>query len=341
MMLNTCVGALKGVKRIDMKFLIIGLGSMGKRRIRNLQALHTGTIIGVDLRDDRRKEVEEKYNIKTIKNLQDVPIDLIDAVIVSTPPDKHDFGIQYAIDNRKPVFVEASVVLGKLEDLQALARKKHVLVCPSCTFRFHPAIQIIKKLVVSGTFGKVTNFSYHMGQYLPDWHPWEKLSDCYTSKKETGGAREMVAFELTWLTDVVGFPKRIVGFFGKTISMGVDIDDTYAFSLDCGGKYGTVTVDVVARYATRRFLLNLEYGQILWSWDDPFIRIYGAKKKKWSSRSYQKGTAAKGYNKNIAEDMYVDEMRAFINAIKGKRQFQNTLSDDINVLKLLYSVEGQ
>ena len=49
-----------------MNFLIIGLGSMGKRRVRNLQALGYRNIIGFDMREDRRKEAKEKYGIQTV-----------------------------------------------------------------------------------------------------------------------------------------------------------------------------------------------------------------------------------------------------------------------------------
>ena len=44
-----------------MKFLIIGLGSMGKRRIRNLQYLGYSKIFGFDLNEDRRQEAVNKY----------------------------------------------------------------------------------------------------------------------------------------------------------------------------------------------------------------------------------------------------------------------------------------
>ena len=48
-----------------MEILVIGLGSMGKRRIRNLKALNINDIISYDLREDRRIEVENTYKIKT------------------------------------------------------------------------------------------------------------------------------------------------------------------------------------------------------------------------------------------------------------------------------------
>ncbi len=55
----------------DMKFLQVGLGSMGKRRIRCLKRLGEENIIGFDLKEERRKETEEKYKIKTFENFED------------------------------------------------------------------------------------------------------------------------------------------------------------------------------------------------------------------------------------------------------------------------------
>jgi len=322
-----------------MKFLIIGLGSMGKRRVRNLQSLKAGEILGFDLREDRRKEVEEKYKIKTIGNLKDLDFIDIDAIIISTPPDKHNQYIKLAIKNKKPAFVEASVILGDLERLNILSKRKRVLIAPSCTARFHPAIKKIKSLIKSGKYGKITNFSYHCGQYLPDWHPWENVKNFYVSKKETGAAREMVPFELTWIVDLVGFPKKIKGFYGKTMDVGADIDDTYVFSLDFGNFYGNIIIDVVSRYATRSLILNMEKGQILWRWEENFVKLYDAVNKKWENYFFQRGKTVKGYNKNIIENIYIEEMRKFIVAIQGKDKFPNSLDDDIGILKLLNKIE--
>ena len=41
-----------------LKIIVVGLGSMGKRRIRNLLKLGYCDIIGFDPRDDRRKETK-------------------------------------------------------------------------------------------------------------------------------------------------------------------------------------------------------------------------------------------------------------------------------------------
>ena len=43
-----------------MKFLIVGLGSMGKRRIRNLHVNGEKNIIGFDIRPEKIKKTQKK-----------------------------------------------------------------------------------------------------------------------------------------------------------------------------------------------------------------------------------------------------------------------------------------
>ena len=47
-----------------MKILVIGLGSMGKRRIRLIRDMYsTFEIFGVDGREDRRNDAKEQFRI--------------------------------------------------------------------------------------------------------------------------------------------------------------------------------------------------------------------------------------------------------------------------------------
>ena len=324
-----------------MKFLIVGLGSMGKRRIRCLKSLGYEDIVGYDVRKDRREESIKKYGIEVVDDLKKLDLSSIDTIIVSTPPDRHNEYIKLAIDDKIPAFVEASVILEGLEELNELAKKNNVFIAPSCTMKFHPAIKEIKNIVQSEIYGKVTNFSYHTGQYLPDWHPWEDVKDYYVSKKETGGCREIVPFELTWMVDIFGFPEDLCGYYGKTMDVGADIDDTYVISLKFKESYGCMVVDVVSRYAIRSLILNLEYGQIMWRWDENVVKLYDAINERWIHYYLPEGKSVEGYNKNIIEDMYIEELKTFIDSISGKCKFPNTLDEDIKVLKLLYKFEGK
>ncbi|HBM15428.1 MAG TPA: gfo/Idh/MocA family oxidoreductase [Lentisphaeria bacterium] len=321
------------------KFLIIGLGSMGKRRIRCLKALgFDREIIGFDLRADRREEAQNKYGVKTIAEIEHLNFDEIKAVIVSLPPDKHALGAKVAIDHNKPVFIEASVVLEDVLEIQAY-NQANVFVAPSCTLFFHPIIKEIKAIVLSGKYGRVTNFSYHSGQYLPDWHPWEDVKDYYVSNRVTGGAREIVPFELTWITDIIGMPQDIKGVFAKTMDCKADIEDSYAFTLKFKNAIGSMIVDVAARYATRNLVINLENAQIQWRWDEGKMRIYEAASPSWIEYKQPESKPVAGYNVNINENMYVEELQAFLEGIKDRKQYPNTIEGDIAILKLLKAVE--
>lgn len=325
-----------------MNFLIIGLGSMGKRRIRCLNALgYKGSITGFDLRKDRRDESENLFGIKIIEKVTADLLKKYNGIIISVPPDQHNQYIKLAISAKIPAFVEASVNIEGLDELSRLAKDAGVFIAPSCTLLFHPAIKDIRRIIISEEFGKITNFSYHCGQYLPDWHPWEKVSEYYVSKRETGGGREIVPFELTWIVDLIGYPERVTGFFGKTMDVGADIDDTYVICMDFGRCLGTLTVDVVSRFATRSLILNLEKGQILWNWTEHQIKVYDAMNQRWIRYQNPEGTSITGYNKNIIDDMYIDELRSFINAFKNPERFPNTLDKDIEVLKILNRAEGK
>ena len=88
-----------------LKFLIIGLGSMGKRRIRNLLFNGECQITGYDISPERREEAKIKYGIETIADFKKISVKDIDAIIISTPPNKHGEYIRLALKNKKHFFV--------------------------------------------------------------------------------------------------------------------------------------------------------------------------------------------------------------------------------------------
>lgn len=322
------------------KYLVIGLGSMGKRRIRCLLALGISckAILGTDIREDRCKEAEEEYGIQIVSGEEEIDFADIRAVIVSLPPDRHEEGAKIALRHQKPVFIEASVVLEDVLEIRKM-NKNNVLVAPSCTMIYHPMIRQIKDIVDSQQYGRVCNFSYHSGQYLPDWHPWENVEDYYVSNRVTGGAREIVPFELTWMVYVFGYPRAVKGYCRKTRNVGCDIEDSYACVIDYGNMLGSLMVDVVGRNAARNLVINFEEAQLQWRWDKKKIEIYEADSRRWKVIHQEECVYKQGYNENIVEKMYIDELSAFLEKIDSNEEFTNTLEKDIDVLKLLMLLE--
>lgn len=324
-----------------MNVIIFGLGSMGKRRARCLQKLGASRIYGFDINPTRVEEAK-LCNIEATSDFTALPLSTVDAYFICTPPDKHEVYLEHALTFGKPCFVEASVILGKLESINHEAKTKGIFIAPSCTMLFHPAIAMLQEIIKSQKYGKMTNFSYHCGQYLPDWHPWESVKDYYVSNYLTGGCREIVPFELTWITHCFGMPSKALACYGSTMDVGADIDDTYAISLQFKNNFGAMLVDVTSRYAIRSLILNFERAQIQWRWDDNCLNVYEAATQLWHKLSFEpKAASAKGYNQNITEEMYINEVSAFLTAIHSPNSYPNSLQNDIQILKLLKTLEQE
>ncbi len=327
-----------------MKFLIIGLGSMGKRRIRCLKALGFNKIIGYDINQDRGVDVAKKYSIQICgENLSEtIEKENIDGVIISTSPEQHVKYINMCIDRRVSCFVEASVTdINGLKKAKDKADKLNISICPSCTMKYYNGPRTIKELIVGEqTIGKCLYFNYVTGQYLPDWHPWEDINDYYVSKRETGGGRELVPFELTWLNDTFGIPKIINATKRKLSDMDADIDDFYNFTLQYNECVGNITIEVLSRpVATRKFLAVGSEGLLSYcgSTNKIIVEKVG-ENEKWEM-TLEAGNKEDGYIN--PEEPYVSEIKDFINTIRysNANAFPSHLSDDIMILELLEAIE--
>ncbi|MFX1385068.1 MAG: Gfo/Idh/MocA family protein [Promethearchaeota archaeon] len=323
-----------------MKILVIGLGSMGKRRLRNLKALNIDNIIGFDLREDRRIEAENKYKIKTFGTFEEAIEQRPDVFIISTPPDTHIDYQLYAAKSNIPFLAEDSVVKDGIEELIEIVNQKNIVGYPSSTLRFHPSVKKVKELVDNNEIGTLCTFTYHAGQYLPDWHPWENVTDFYASKRETGGAREIVAFELRWLTWIFGDIKSVYGDVKKTLDFGADIDDIYQVLLFFkSGLVAHMLIDVVSRVFYRTLRLLGEEGVIEWEWLEKKVKCYKSKINNWEIYNLGSGTTIEGYDESVIEEPYINELKEFLDAVKGKDKASFTLEEDYHILDILYKIE--
>jgi predicted dehydrogenase len=315
-----------------MKFLSVGLGSMGKRRIGNLHSLGFREIVGFDLSSERRQETADRLGIEICESMEEGLATDPDAVIISTPPDQHTPYAMIAAEAGKPFFTEASVLDDGLADLEALATRKGVVAAPSCTMKFLPAMVAAQKVLDDGDVGHVQTFSHHFGEYLPRWHPWEDYRNFYVSKKLTGACREIVPFELVWLTGLCGSVDTVSAFRAKVGDFDVDIDDAYHLILKfASGCLGSLQVDVLQRVGYRESRFVCSKGVIAWDFDSRRLLVY---REDGSWKEY-----ADTYTQKSVEGFYIDEVAAFIAAVRGEKEWPHSISQDREVLKVLRAAE--
>lgn len=327
-----------------MKFLVIGVGSMGQRRVRNLQALGFEDIAGFDLREDRLEEAARKYSIETFSDF-DLALSAYNPSIfvISTSPEYHMFYANRAFEKGISCFIEASVIeADKILDLHRKCVGTGVVMAPSCTMRYFPGPKKVKELVESGVIGKPLNINYQSGQYLPDWHPWEQIEEFYVSNRETGGCREIVPFELTWLNDIFGEPNAKGCLKAKVTDMNADIDDIYHCLLEYPDNVtASLTVEVVSRpNATREMRILGSIGEIVFSADENCVRYSTIEDMNWNKIEFGEGTVESGYIN--PEEPYIAEMKDFTNAVANSDSslFPNSLEQDYYVLQTLYELEA-
>jgi len=320
-----------------LKILVVGLGSMGKRRIRNLQYLKQEKIIGFDSREDRCKEASEKYSIETFQDITRVLDEKPDAMVISTPPDLHMKYAKIALENKIHFFTEASVVQDEMEDIIEMLDKNEMVGLPSCTMRYHPIVNKIRDILGKNIIGKPLSFLYHSGQYLPDWHPWEDYRKFYVAKRETGACREIVAFELVWLIELFGKIKTVSARKTKVSNLEVDIDDIYNILLEFeNGIESTMTVDVIARFPFRQIKILGENGVILADWSERNVK-YFTNDKGWIESKIDDGKIEENYIHG--EGPYIEEMKTFLEAVQKKREQSYTFREDFEILKTLELIE--
>lgn len=307
-----------------MKALVIGLGSMGRKRTQIL-AEQGVEVSGIDMREDRRRYAEKEFGITTFdcfeKGLEIRP----DFLVICNKPNEHLYYVKFGLENDIHTFSEENCV-SEFELIDEVIRlsesKKSIIAATSCSFRYHPCVRRIKKNVDDEILGgKNKGFvTYHCGSYLPDWHAYEKVSDYYVNDKETGGGRDMIVFEFEWLQWIFGDVKSVTAVTKKYSEYEADIFDTYQIiSGFKDGNTALVAIDVLLRWANRYFRYVTEFGEINWDYNSHHINMYDAREGKWTIMPEAPISGPyKGWNQM---DMYRDEIRHFIDAVQGKTEY--------------------
>ncbi len=317
-----------------MNIVVIGLGSMGKRRIRLIKEMYPNyLIIGIDRREDRRIAVKEQFNINTFAVLEEIETD-VDCTFICTSPLSHAAIIKECLERKWHVFTELNLIdTGYSENMQ-LAEEKNRVLFLSSTFFYREEIKYIRSKIAAG---KKWNYVYHIGQYLPDWHPWENYKDFFIGDKRTNGCREILAIELPWLIGTFGKVAKTNVVSDKMTKLNIGFDDNYIISVTHeNGNKGALIVDVVSPVAVRKFEVYTE-GSYL-SWNGTPESIYEFEPESKDLRPVlltERAERREGYSSFVVENAYRNEIREFFHAVSGDATPFYGFKQDQEILKLI------
>ncbi len=317
-----------------MKYLIAGLGSIGRRHLRNLIALGEQDVVLYRTRKSTLPEDElAQYHTET--DLATALAFKPDAVIVANPTSLHYATTLAALQAGCHVLLEKPVshTLEGLDELLAAqqAAKKQVLV--GFQFRFHPVLNEIKTLLASGELGKPLSARVVWAEYLPGWHPWEDYRKAYAARADLGGGVVLtLCHPLDYLRWLLGEVEGLSAISGNISDLELDVEDSADISLKFKqGCVGTVHLDYYQRLGAHKFEISCSAGMIEWNNATASARVYRVADQAW-----QDITPFDGFERN---HLFLAEMQHFINLVKGEESTPRcTLADGMAAMKLVDAV---
>ena len=301
---------------------VIGLGSMGKRRIRLIKSNFPDVnIIGIHNSEERCKEVEELFNIKTLSN-SDEFFENNDccAVFISTPPLTHSKIINDALNNNLSVFTEINLVKDMYDENIDLADENELTLFLSSTQLYRKEINYIASKI--SDFNKTTNYIYHIGNYLPDWHPWESYKNFFVGNKKTNGCREILTIEMPWIVNTFGEIKQVHVSKNKITDLEVDYPDSFFVNIiHKNGSNGVLIIDLVSRHAVRNLEIINEDGYIQWDGTPEGLKEWNPDSNELDQiKLYEEISNQEDYNQTIIENAYLEEIKDFFNTLDSNQR---------------------
>jgi len=317
-----------------MKFLIAGLGSIGRRHFRNLRALGEHDILlyrthKATLPDD------ELAGVPVETDLQAALAHKPDAVIVANPTAlRLDVAIP-AAEAGCHLFLEKPIShsLERVDKLCEVVARNGVRVLVGYQFRFHPGLRTVKDLLARGEIGTPVSVRAHWGEYLPNWHPWEDFRAGYAARSDLGGGVVLtLCHPLDYLRMLLG-EAEMAWSLTSSQGLGLPVEDTAEIGLRfANGVVGSVHLDYVQRPPGHWLEIVGTEGTIRWDNADGAVGVYKASNNDWETV-----LPPAGFERNT---MFADEMKHFIAMMRGEQSPVCTLEDGVKVLEMCLDILG-
>lgn len=330
-----------------MKILMIGLGSIGQRHLRNLRKLYGNEheILAYRVRglqqtfsDDMQiregVSLEEEFHISVFHDLESALSEGPQIAFITNVTSGH---IPCAIKAAKAgcdLFIEKPVSdsMEGVQELQEIARKKHNIVYIGYQNRFHPCIQEAHRWMDQGRIGNLISADNEFGERLVSMHTYEDYRSTYMARKELGGGvlLNLQIHCLDYLQALFGGPPvDVYSISGKNSNLEINVEDFVSSLYHFQGKAGeTIPVYSHADFLQYPPVHSLKVvgdrGRIELDLDKAEARLF-------TGSSLAEQTEHKNFIRN---DMFLDELRLFMKCVEDRSEPECGLSQGITGLKM-------
>jgi len=328
-----------------MKALVVGLGSIGQRHVRNLRALLGDSlevlayrvrrlthVVTSTLDMDTHRNFESEYGIQVFDSLESALAEKPQVALICNPSSLHIPAALACAQAGCDLFLEKPVSssMERVPELTDAVKKNRRVVMVGYQLRFHPCIQGLQEIVRSGLLGRLLAVRAVVGEYLPAWHPYEDYRQTYAARADLGGGAILSQIhEFDYLYCMFGPPRRLFSLGGHWSRLEVDVEDSASTLMECRYDERPLPVHLQQDYLQRPSSRSCE---VIGDEGKAFMDLAGLS----LSRYDREGKLAdycqwKNFERN---QLFLDEMRHFLDCVEARREPLVGLADGVWSLRM-------
>jgi predicted dehydrogenase len=294
--------------------LIVGLGSIGKRHVKNIKEFFPAIKI-IALRHSKfNKNDLVNYGLHDcVLSIEDALNYSPDAAIICNPASEHlkfakilaQSGIDLLIE--KPISNSAVGV----EELIELCKLNKCILMTAYNLRFLPSLVEFKNQIDLNRVGKILSIQSEVGQYLPSWRPESDYRMSVSANKNLGGGVLLeLSHEIDYLYWIFGEFRWVNAHVSKQSSLDIDVEDSSKILLSFDNDLSaSLNMDFFRHDTSRKCYAIGEKGTLLWDGISDEVKYFENGANAW--KTIFKSNA----DKNLT---YLEEIKYFFSKIETK-----------------------
>lgn len=296
------------------KYLIVSLGSIGKRHLGNLRILRPDAQVGV-LRLTPAGATEglpESVDIQ-FRTINEAIEFRPDAAIIASPASTHLSIAMSLIQAGIPLLIEKPLATSSAGLSELFSASAGIPIMVAYNLRFLPSLIETRRIVLSGAIGHVLGVRAEVGQYLPDWRPDVRYQNSVSAQQALGGGALLeLSHEIDYIYWMFGVPVRVSAVGGRYGALEIDVEDmvSLCFEYEKPSFLVNIHLDFLQRSAVRTCKFIGSEGTLVWDGIAESIALYCSNTRQWS-RSELPSVPDKN-------TMYIDELSQFLAAVEGR-----------------------
>jgi len=328
-----------------MKILMIGLGGIGQRHTRNLRTLYGDSVeisayrvrrqnhvVTPKMEADSNRNVEREYSISSLSSLDAALANKPEIAFVCNPTSLHIPVALACVRAGCDVFIEKplSDSLDGTSELIQAAEQRKAIVMVGYQLRFHPCLRQLAETVRSGKLGNLLAVRATIGEYLPNWHPYEDYRQMYASRADLGGGVILSQIhEFDYLYSLFGVPGKVYALGGQWSDLEINVEDTASILMECNAAGRTLPIHLHQDYLqsppSRQCEVIGDRGRAIMDLHALTVTVFTRGNPTPDVDSYQ------GFERN---QLFLDQVKHFMECVRSRTRPLVDLDDGLQSLRM-------